>query len=389
MTSMKLSHCLVIVALLVSTGCTDRISGTDDTSSGELDCEPGELVTQNGVEHCLFHPAIIEDGFRCPLGANFQSRSDFFIICSEDDIDPEELGDVTMDREWEANPSSPSAKLDLLFVVDNSNSMCEEQEALVAHFWELLTPLIANNYDFRVAVVTTDMSTDPGTFRDQPGPVGPDCAEPAPACSADGTGPVLRATDYALASTREDEQARLIEDFSCIGRPGTVSGAAGFERGLDSMMTALGPDMLSGVNAGFRRDDAWLGLVFLTDENDCSHGGNLVLTQNAECEWLRDDMLPIDAFVDFVKTEVPGTQNGERVVAVSIAGPDDAIRADRPAEPSPSCSNPETGTAYSGYRYHDFTNAFDGLTMNICSELSAAEEAGQFIADQISGQTSL
>lgn len=267
-------------------------------------------------------------------------------------------------------------KIDILWVIDNSNSMCEEQDALTANFETFIDGLSAINADFRLAVVTTDMSSNPGVFRSGPGPIGPDCSDTAePLTCGDVTGPVLSSRDYLLDPANPNsglEVDQLKSDFRCIATVGTVSGEAGFERGLDTMRQALSIDALTTINDGFRREKAWLAIIFVTDENDCSHGGALELTQNAECEWLRDDLVPVSTFVDFVQTVegVRGNDGTIRLLVAGIIGPDNGVRPERPTEPQPSCSNTERGTAFAGYRYGEFIGAFadKGVTADICHD---------------------
>ena len=264
-------------------------------------------------------------------------------------------------------------KIDILWVIDNSNSMCEEQDALTANFETFIDGLSAINADFRLAVITTDMSSNPGVFRQRPGPIGPDCSGTADPLNCDDvTGPVLSSRDYLLDPANPNSGLHVDElraDFRCTATVGTVSGEAGFERGLDTMRQALSLDALETINSGFRREEAWLAIIFVTDENDCSHGGALELTQNAECEWLRDDLVPVSTFIDFVKT-VEGTEGGDRILVAGIIGPDNDVRPERPIEPQPSCSNAERGTAFAGYRYEEFITAFGdrGISADICHD---------------------
>lgn len=299
-----------------------------------------------------------------------------------------EHGLVPLDRAiqvevFDITTQTETNKIDILWVIDNSNSMCEEQDELTANFQLFIDGLSDINADFHLAIITTDMSSNPGVFRTSPGPIGPDCSDDAaPLSCGDVTGPVLSSEDYRTDpgnpnSTLDVDALR--DDFRCIATVGTVSGEAGFERGLDTMREALSVAALDTVNSGFRRAGAWLAIIFVTDENDCSHGGSLTLTQNADCEWRRDDLLPVSAFVDFVKT-VSGTEDGDRVLVAGIIGPDTGVRPERPDEPQPTCSNQETGTAFAGYRYAEFIQAFGdrGVEASLCQV-----DAFQAALDQI------
>jgi len=54
--------------------------------------------------------------------------------------------------------------------------------------------------------------------------------------------------------------------FQCIAKLGTQG--CGYEHSLESARRALDPQ--SNINPGFLRDDAFLAIVFITDEDDCS-----------------------------------------------------------------------------------------------------------------------
>src|SRR5207249_4680018 len=56
-----------------------------------------------------------------------------------------------------ANFSQKPALVDVLFVVDNSPSMCEKQQNLAGKFQAFITSLQSQNLDFHIGVVATDM----------------------------------------------------------------------------------------------------------------------------------------------------------------------------------------------------------------------------------------
>jgi len=49
-----------------------------------------------------------------------------------------------------------TAKMDILWVIDNSGSMIEEQKKLQENFNSFITSFVGKGYDFRIAVITTD-----------------------------------------------------------------------------------------------------------------------------------------------------------------------------------------------------------------------------------------
>jgi hypothetical protein len=141
------------------------------------------------------------------------------------------VGQQTDTLTQEANQS-----VDLLWVVDNSCSMAEEQTTLAAAADLFLDFLDAEGVDWHVGVVTTDN----GTLRG--GIITPAVPDPAGAfADAVGVGTAGSGTEQPLA-------------FGYAG--------------ITSPLTDPG-----GANEGFVREEAGLALVILTDEDDQSGGG--------------------------------------------------------------------------------------------------------------------
>ena len=192
-----------------------------------------------------------------------------------------------------------SDKLDLLFVVDNSSSMQEEQSALRREFPRMITKLITGDHDndgkpdhqpivdLHLAVVSSDMGAstdvctalgDDGRFRHEPNPAGD------AALSCKKSYPTFLKYEGGLPP-----MAQLAQDFSCVAALGTQG--CGFEHHLESALKALWPASdpslqfvgLGGAsslgrgdtdNAGFLRahvqNAATLAIVVVADEDDCS-----------------------------------------------------------------------------------------------------------------------
>ncbi len=168
-------------------------------------------------------------------------------------------------------PPIMTDSLDLLFVVDNSETMAGRQLALKYSFARLLSYLEfaeGGLPDLHVGVVSTDMGVGD---------------EPVPGCSFAGDQGRLQAAprlngcptldgsflrDYRDGDDRDTNfgELPLDEAFSCISTLGT--GGCQFEQPLEAMRRAL--DGSNPANDGFLRPDAALGVVILTDEDDCS-----------------------------------------------------------------------------------------------------------------------
>ncbi len=203
--------------------------------------------------------------------------------------------------------TSGCQKIDLLFVIDNSGSMGEEQANLVANFPMFISVLDASGLDYRVAVTTTSRNyhynmTLPigGTIAQSTG-VGEDGAMIKPA-SCGVTKRWIDKGDPMPAQT-----------FGCVAKVG-INGNSD-EMPLGAMRDAFEDRMMDNTNAGFRRTDALLGVVFLTDENDCSYeqSVNLGFSQTL----CTSQMEPATNYVAFLDAY---TGNRTRWAAAAIAG---------------------------------------------------------------------
>ncbi|MGE0790631.1 MAG: hypothetical protein AB7S26_33440 [Sandaracinaceae bacterium] len=230
--------------------------------------------------------------------------------------------------------------VDLLFVVDNSNSMAEEQANLAARLPDLVTALIMPPdrdgdlepdwlpaRDLRVAVTTVDMGTGGFTV--------PTCANAQfgddgilrtignteiPGCSM--MVPRFLEFDPAGATTPSEFASQV----SCVTSVGT--GGCGFEQQLEATLKAISPNAPTAAtgpayappaffmdtrghaldaNAGFVRDDSLLAVVLVTDEDDCSASdpelynmASSVYTAdpNLRCAVYPEAMHPVSRYVD-------------------------------------------------------------------------------------------
>jgi hypothetical protein len=171
---------------------------------------------------------------------------------------------------WTLVEGAPS-QLDLLFVIDNSGSTESLQALLLAELNRSIKPLKASGVrDFRIGVVSTDLGAG---------------AEELDRCPVNGDQGRLQNTARVAGCTPpddpwiayldgqtnipagdEDPLARVQEAFACIAKLG--SDGCGFEQPLEAARRALDPD--ANVNPGFRRPNAALAVVIVTNEDDCS-----------------------------------------------------------------------------------------------------------------------
>jgi hypothetical protein len=178
-----------------------------------------------------------------------------------------------------------NSNIDILFMIDNSSSMTSMQTKLITQlpiFMQVLAALPMGLPSVHVAVVSCDMGapsdamigcatttagSDDGKFYTAP---------EGTCTSNDFTTPTdMYIQDDAAGTTKNFSDpdngtgAGLAKVFSCIALLG--SNGCGFEHQLASIDRALGSDGAGPpTDPTFLRDDAYLGIVMLTNEDDCS-----------------------------------------------------------------------------------------------------------------------
>jgi hypothetical protein len=197
--------------------------------------------------------------------------------------------------------------VDILFVIDNSGSMAEEQELVAANFKAFIDVLEAPDVkaNYRIGITTTDAGNprcpnatykpengnlvlsscvdriDQGEFSFNSTDYSAACVNNCSLTDADIS---VRPTKIAGSDAEEprkwieniEGQSNItgvssnVEAFQCFGPQGVAG--CGFESHLESMYKALAAakDKNSKNNYGFLREAAILSIVFLTDEADCS-----------------------------------------------------------------------------------------------------------------------
>jgi len=102
--------------------------------------------------------------------------------------------------------------------------------------------------------------------------------------------------------------------FGCLANVGTMGSS--LEMPLETMKLALVDRVSDGSNAGFRRDDALLAVVFLSDEEDCSRGDNNFTVTGALCDPAQ--ITPVATYASILDMVAKGKG---RWATAAIAGP--------------------------------------------------------------------
>lgn len=199
-------------------------------------------------------------------------------------------------------PAGPAA-IDILFVMDNSGSMGEEQAALAASIDGLVAGLEAvEGISYRIAVTTTDVGNPwcESTSSEIGRLVASSCRARRGEFVFNGNPPadvtevacldICTLDDLAIAPTPvADDPVPLprpwieggngVTNLEGVGvgdalrcmLPQGVAGC-GFEQPLEAVARAIeGSRSVGHPNYGFLRDDAHLAIILVTDETDCSN----------------------------------------------------------------------------------------------------------------------
>ncbi len=227
----------------------------------------------------------------------------------DDDMPPIDAGgidapDVT---------SEACRKMDLIFIIDDSGSMSQEQGNLATNF-----PMFANvlntyvtttgeELDYRAAITTTGITATITTQIPTTPPFPPFPPITTPQSGDDGE---FRQSCGMTRRWLERTDPNMPSTFACAADVGT-SGP-----GIEMQLRAAQLAAMPATNPGFLRDDALLGIVILTDEDDCSHTATTFTTTGDACDG--DPNLQMPAEVIASLDQIKGDRG--RWAAAVIAG---------------------------------------------------------------------
>lgn len=183
-----------------------------------------------------------------------------------------ELTVVPDNVEKKTIPVKLNRNIDIVFVVDNSGSMAEEQASLAANFPQfinVLQTIEGGLPDVHIGVISTNVGTagvNIGGCSTSARPAGDD-GNLLTGTATGLTAAYLEDIKLADGTRMRNYSGDLATVFSNMARLGTTG--CGFEQHLESAFRALQP----GKNPGFYREGAFLAIIFITDEDDCSAEG--------------------------------------------------------------------------------------------------------------------
>lgn len=169
-------------------------------------------------------------------------------------------GAVGDELQVEFNP-----QVDILFVIDNSESMKDEQDRLRAGIASFVNGMGENSViDYRVGVVTVHDSRSCGRMRN----------EKLVECYPVGQlQPLKNEAGVAGAPgfiSRGEGSANILKATLDVGAKPYAEGGPEFEEMFSPVLSALSPDMNARANGGFIRKNSQVVVIFVSDENDSS-----------------------------------------------------------------------------------------------------------------------
>ncbi len=249
------------------------------------------------------------------------------------DSDSDSDGDTDSDSDSDTDSDSDSDsdgddfgcdKMDILFVIDDSGSMQEEQTNLANNFPMFIQVLDeysatrSADFQYRVGVTTTAVTRNFDWLLLGWG------VQPMTTTGPDGE--LQGQSDCSLgAYPWADGPGVADSTFSCMAMRGTSG--SGMEMPFAAMWEALSENHMSGPgmpNEGFYRKDenSLLVVVFITDEDDCSvqNGGYIHSTLTVACDESQSTgLFLVPETKDFLDTLAGGEG---RYVVVGIGGQD-------------------------------------------------------------------
>jgi hypothetical protein len=175
---------------------------------------------------------------------------------------------------------NPSRKLDLVFLIDNSKGMVLKQTKLKAQFYKLIEALKDNTSvpplpDLRIAMVNSDLGS--GQSHRCPHQYGDRGIFQLPHGTECGVLPGATFLEYKQGKNINFDAKKDIADvLDCLAAAVGQEGC-GYEQQLQALNWAFNLRENETQRKAFIREDAYLGIIILTDEDDCSIEPNSLL----------------------------------------------------------------------------------------------------------------
>jgi len=254
--------------------------------------------------------------------------------------------------------------VDILWVVDSSGSMTEEQSYLGNNFEMFINRVIESDINFQVAVTSTDVCQNP---------VPANLAEVrCPSAPSNGVQGAFIGT--AGNTVLKESTPNLVSTFKSYATVG-INGS-GFEHGLKGAELAVSR-VLNGQNEMLIRDNSFLAVIVVSDEEDDGIGLSQVDSytgRNFTAEGLTSFKFTEDDLINYLKIV-----KGDGQFAVST------ITGTRDANTGNLCTSAHSQPLEEGTQYIKAADKTGGIVQSICETAwdTALSDMGNDIGAQI------
>lgn len=195
-------------------------------------------------------------------------------------------------------------KIDILFVIDNSGSMAEEQANLAASFNGFINQFINKQLKFHIGVISTEVINNSTRWNGS--------------CYGGATQPIYNNGSHTLLSRTFGERfltwqsSSLVSKFQANVNLGTCG--SGAEVPLQSATGFFNTSLItgSGWNTGFLRSDAYLSVIILSDEDE----GNTNTDTTYICNFPSNRSSRVNFFKNTLRNLKPGREDQIRVDSI-------------------------------------------------------------------------
>lgn len=238
---------------------------------------------------------------------------------------------------FQQNRSSINKNVDILWVIDNSNSMETSQQNLASNFNSFINGFLSRGMNFKMAFTSTDAYMS--LFANNP----------ALSLFRDGSD----ATGHSGIPILTNSTPNINSVFVRNAQLGTAG--SGDERAFQSIRETL----LNPGNQGFLRPNSFLSIIIVSDEDDFSWDGQDPLNGNYQAPGIHT----ISRYTDFLDS-FTNSQPGSRQYNVNVISISDQACWDQLHQNS-------SGQKI-GYRYMQIADATGGVKSNLCSNFAAS-----------------
>ncbi len=245
------------------------------------------------------------------------------------------------------------SKVDILWVIDDSSSMTETQSSLTTNFTSFISDFTSKNYDFQIAVTSVNAYRAEADYN-----------------------PLIGTDDPSLSEFRDGGSTNSGVFVITPDTPDVINtfvtnatlGATGFsdERAFSSLEETLNNPQ----NTGFIRDESFLAIIIVSNEDDISHDGNTPIFDDGTCGGSpgcthpsgNPALHPISRYTDYLDTLTSSTVDERKYSVSTISIPDGDT----------ACVSAQIGASGNGgqkfgIRYEALATATDGDIISICA----------------------